>query len=73
MKKLIPTLTLTLLLAGSFDIAAQKESQSEVLTTYKTPKKANLLIEKINELTGNDDILTEQVVSEIRKNQTTKN
>tara|TARA_B100000809_G_scaffold172593_1_gene169863 strand:+ start:283 stop:609 length:327 start_codon:yes stop_codon:yes gene_type:complete len=72
MTKFIATFILILLFSVSFKVAAQDNSQPEALATYKTPQKANPLIEKINDLTGNDDLLTEQVVFEIRKNQTTK-
>ncbi len=42
------------------------------VVTYKTLPKTNLFIEEIKELTDADDLLTEEVISEIRKTKSTK-
>ena len=48
-----------------------EKSVPKAIINYKTPQKVDKFIEKINELTNGDDLLTERVVFEISQIKTT--
>ena len=68
---LILSIVCLLPLLGSAQNDTQHQNGPQAVINYKTPQKINPLIEKVNELTDGDAILTELVIYEISKIKTT--
>ena len=57
---------------GNVQTTSNEVSEPKAVITFKTSQKSNPLIQKINELTNGDEILTEKVIANIQQTNTVK-